>query len=206
MSFDGTSPLNVTADSANVNYDPQTCWWEIYLSADTTGSSLLFIDSVTFSENGNCQMFPDSTTTTDFEYRALAQFNLTADSGSVGFEAHENVTISGIQSDQIVVGGTNSSQINLSVIADTSQLSFDYNYSGSATSVAFNRADLESDTTAHPISGGLNLGLNMALSGPNGTASTTWTITVTFFVDHYHAYAESGDNFWEWDYYYEPPL
>jgi len=204
MTFDGVSPLGATADSANVNYDPQTCWWEIYFSSDTLGSSLLFIDSVSFDDGSGCQMFPDSTTTTEIEYRAYASFSITADSGSISFVARENVVLSGIQTAQIVIDGSNAAEMNLSMIIDTTEASFFYDYSGSAVSVTFNKADLQGELPAHPLSGTLNLSLAMEIAGTNGSANVNWTMIVSFLEDHYHVYAESGDNYWEWDVYYDP--
>jgi|GEM_PF-1922445 len=212
MSFDGNTPLRgsgpmePTGDSLNINFDQLTCWWEIYVSSDTNGNSLLFIDSVTFEDASGCQVLPDSTTTTQLEYRAYANFSGIADSSSVSLIARESVVLSGIQTSLVVVDGSNAAEMNLNMIADYGETSIYYDYSGAANSVTFNEADLDGTGDARPISGSLDLSLAVDVTGPNGSASVSWTMTITFLEDHYHVYAESGENYWEWDHYYNLPL
>ncbi len=53
MTFEGDGPLNTVGDSLNINYDQETCWWQIYISSDISSDSidysLIFIDSVRFN-------------------------------------------------------------------------------------------------------------------------------------------------------------
>jgi hypothetical protein len=40
IGFDGSEPMRTAGDSLLIAFDELTCWWHLYLSADTTNSSL----------------------------------------------------------------------------------------------------------------------------------------------------------------------
>ncbi len=204
ITFDGQSPQSTAADSSSVIFDPETCWWEVYASSDSTGYSFLLIDSVKFEDASGCQMFPDSTTTTSIEYRLTLSLDVVEDSGYVDMTFDQGVLITGIQSEQVTLNSSGAADFGLGLVLDQGTLDFDYAYDGNVTDLVFNRDEIMADTVAHPISGAMDLSATMDIGSPNGAAHSTWLMHVTFFVDHYHVYAESGDNYWEWDVYYEP--
>jgi hypothetical protein len=199
MTFDGTEPLDATADSVNINYDTETCWWEIYVSSDTTDFSMLFIDSVKFDDGTGCQMFPDSLTTTQIEYRAFFDISTMADSGSLSLTAHENVLVEGIQADHVVINASNTTFMDLVL----GVYSISANYEASITDLTFNRADFDTEGPVYPLSGSAAVAMVVQGSYDQGGGARSWVVYVTFYEDHYHARAESGDNYWEWDVYYE---
>ena len=200
--FEGNGPLQATSDSMHIIFDSETCWWEIYISYDdTTGFGFTFIDSVKFQDVAGCQQFPDSTTTTQIEYRAYADVFASADSGSIDAALSESMLMTGIQSDLVVINASGSADIGM----DYGQISYIIAYDGTVIDITFYRDDLMGDGEAYPISGSMALAMNVDTTTPNGSASISWTMDITFYEDHYHVRAESGDNYWEWDVYYAGP-
>ncbi len=206
MSFEGDGPLKTTGDSLNINYDQETCWWQIYISSDistdTTDYSLIFIDSVRFSDETACQMFPDSLTTTQIEYRAYLDLSVIADSGSIIVDSYQNALVTGIQSDLVVLNASNSTYMDM----DLGFLALTVDYDGTITDLTFNHADLEGEAEVHPLSGSASVAMAIEGSTNEGSGAQSWSVDVTFYEDHYHARAESGHNYWEWDVYYEDPV
>lgn len=201
--FDGTEPLRATSDSLNINFDQGTCWWEIYASSDTNGLSTLFIDSLTFQDIDGCQMLPDSGTTTQIEYRAMLDFSAVMDSGSATATASQDMLITGIQAPVVFFNSAGAAQVSFvfGVIPDQSILYYSYN--GLSTDVAFDRDSLFYGQQAYPLSGNINLSMVLDLTSPQGNIHSAWTYDITLYTDHYHVYAESGDNYWEWDHQYQ---
>ncbi len=199
MHFDGNGPLNVTGDSLNINYDSETCWWEIYASFDSTSFSFVFIDSVRFDDGTGCQMLPDSLTTTQIEYRAYLDLSIYADSGSMVMDAEENVLVTGIQSDFVVLNASNTASIDM----DLGFMSLTVDYNGTITDLTFNRLDLDGEPPVYPVSGSAAVAMAIETTAGDGSSARSWTVDITFYEDYYHAYAESGDNYWEWDVYYD---
>ena len=201
MSFDGSGPLSAVGDSFNINYDQETCWWEIYAGFDSTGFSFVFVDSVRFDDGTGCQMLPDSLTTTQIEYRAYLDLSAYADSGSLIVDAEENALVTGLQSDIVVLNASNSTFMDM----DIGFLAMTVDYDGTITDLTFSRADLEGEAEVYPLSGSAAVAMTIEGSTDEGSGSGSWTVDVTFYEDHYHARAESGDNYWEWDVYYTGP-
>ena len=203
IAFDGNGPLSPMADSASVVYDPQMCWWQVYASSDTTGYSFLLIDSVKFDDGTGCQMFPDSATTTSIEYRVILDLTADADSGYINMAFDQSVLLAGIQSDLVTLNSNGAADFGLGFILDQGTIDFGYAYNGEVRDLVFNRDELMADSVAHPLSGEMDLAASMDIGSINGSTHTNWAITVTFDPEYYHAYAESGDNYWEWDHYYD---
>lgn len=201
MTFQGEGPLNTVGDSLNINYDQETCWWEIYASSDSTGFSFVFVDSVRFNDATGCQMFPDSLTTTQIEYRAYIDLSVSADSGSIIVDSEENALVTGIQSDFVVLNASNSTYMDM----DLGFLVMTVDYDGTITDLTFSRADLDGEAEVYPLSGAASVAMAIAGSSVEGSGVQSWTVDITFYEDYYHARAESGDNYWEWDVYYEDP-
>jgi len=201
LSFDGSGPLSAVGDSFNINYDQETCWWEIYASFDSTGFSFVFVDSGRFYDGRRCQMLPDSLTTTQIEYRAYLDLSAYADSGSLVVDAEEEALVTGIQSDQVVVNASNSTFMDM----DLGFLAMTVDYNGTITDLTFNRVDLDGEPPVYPMSGSAEVAMTIEGSSDQGSGSGSWMVDVTFYEDHYHARAESGDNYWEWDVYYTGP-
>lgn len=202
MTFEGDGPLKTTGDSLNINYDVETCWWQIYISSDSTGFSFVFVDSVRFNDDTGCQMFPDSLTTTQIEYRAYLDLSVIADSGSIIVDSDQNALVTGIQSDLVVLNASNSTYMDM----DLGFLALTVDYDGTITNLTFNRADLEGEAEVYPLSGAASVAMTIAGSTQEGSGAQSWSVDITFYEDHYHARAESGDNYWEWDVYYEGPV
>jgi hypothetical protein len=198
LSWDGSPmPPKTAYDSSSAIYYESTGWWVIYWhSDDTTGSDLTYMDSVRFrGPEGQYQMFPDSLTTEDLEYRRDFSLDIVTDTSSLLTDISDNLQINDIQTDQVVLHGNTGADI----VSDYPQIDLTLNYDAALTSVTFNRYDLENEPEPHPVSGSVALALHVLSVTPQGSGSGDWAITVTFFVDHYHARFESGGNYWEWD-------
>lgn len=206
MTFQGDGPLNTVGDSLNINYDEETCWWQIYISSDISTDSidysLIFIDSVRFNNETGCQILPDSLTTTQIEYRAYLDLSVIADSGSIIVDSYQNALLTGIQSDFVVLNASNSTYMDM----DLGFLAFTVDYDGTITDLTFNHADLEGEAEVYPLSGSASVAMAIVGSSHDGSGAQSWTVDITFYEDHYSARAESGDNYWEWDVYYEDPV
>ena len=195
INFDGTEPMNTTEDSLLITFDEATCWWAIYLSTDTTNVSLLFIDSVKFHDADGCQQFPDSLTTTEIEYRAFLDINVVSDSGSLIASASDHLLLEGIQEDTCVINAGVARNLDLAV--NLTELSYDYD--GALDDIRFLTPELMYEENPRPVAGTMILSLTIYGSSQQGSVSHHWIVTVTFGPTGYHARAESGENYWEWD-------
>lgn len=196
VNFDGgTRIFGPTSDSIAISFDDSTYWWTIFIMSDTTTASLTILDSVRFEDANGYQRLPDSTTTTAIDYRQFAGFSLIGDSLDLNAVFERNFHLSGIQAEQVVfnMGST------ANIVLTAGQSSYQRVYGGHANALTFLRSDLENEPRPHPQSGEIGVTMNIQTETPDGSASVSWVVTVTFFVDHYHVYVESGDNFWEWD-------
>jgi hypothetical protein len=75
---------------------------------------------------------------------------------------------------------------------------------GNAADVKFYTSDIKDGRPTHPFDGTFNASMTQDVVMAHRTAHIEATLIVTYFPDHYHARLESGDNFWEWDHYYNP--
>jgi hypothetical protein len=180
-----------------ITFDEVTCWWHLYLdlSSDTTNSSLLFVDSLKFQDSEGCQQFPDSLTTTSIEYRAFLDISIVADSGTFIGTANENLLLEGIQEDTCVLIATAESNLEVT----SSLYEFAYDYSGVLDDIKFLTLDLMYEENPRPVAGTMYLNLTVYGSNQQGSGNWTWSVIITFNEGGYHARAESGENYWEWD-------
>ncbi len=195
IGFDGSAPMSPAAESLLITFDELTCWWHIYLGADTTNASMIFIDSVKFQDAEGCQMFPDSLTTTCIEYRAYLDINLISDSLTIAASANENLLLEGIQEDTCVINATAVS--NLELASTLYDIAYDYN--GALDDIKFLTLELMYEENPRPVAGTMILNLTIYGANQQGSGSWNWTIIITFNEGGYHARAESGENYWEWD-------
>ena len=203
LTFDGSGPLNAVEDTINIVFDDMTCWWEVYVAySDTNGLSYTFTDSVKFQDASGCQQFPDTATTTEIEFRAHADGGLIADSVTMNAVLMHNMLITGIQADYVVINTSGSEDLNMTY----GQVLYNVDYDGTVNDLTFLRDDLVEGVQAYPLSGTMFLTLSVSTVWPNGSSNINWTANVTFYEDHYHVHLESGDNYWEWDVYYQQPL
>ncbi|UCE66569.1 MAG: hypothetical protein JSU85_00720 [Candidatus Zixiibacteriota bacterium] len=195
IGFDGSAPMSPAAESLLITFDELSCWWHIYVGADTTNGSLIFVDSVKFQDAEGCQMFPDSLTTTSIEYRAYLDINVVSDTGSLVATANENLLLEGIQEDTCVINAT--AESNAEVALGLYEAAYDY--SGALDDIKFLTEELMYEEEPRPVSGTLALNLTIYGSSQQGSITFNWSIIITFNETGYHARAESGENYWEWD-------
>jgi len=195
INFDGSEPMRTAEDSLLITFDELTCWWHLYLSSDTTNASLLFVDSLKFQDAEGCQMFPDSLTTTSIEYRAFLDISMVADSGTFIANATQNLLLEGIQEDTCVINATANTDLEVATVL----YEFAYDYSGALDDIKFLTLELMYEENPKPVAGTLLLSLIVYGTGQQGSGSWNWTVIVTFNEGGYHALAEAGENYWEWD-------
>ena len=195
LNFDGTAPSSVANDTLYVVFHESSCWWEIYFSIDSLNNWLVLIDSLQFRNAEGCQQFPDSLTTTEIEYRIYFDMSVSDDSASIDATGHQIFSLEGIQDDTVVVNATTQNNMDLAM----GLLDILYEYDAVLTGLKFLALDLEEETEPRPVSGSLSLSLSVVSSSPNASGSINWSITITFNPTGYHARAESGENYWEWD-------
>jgi hypothetical protein len=80
---------------------------------------------------------------------------------------------------------------------------FSHSMSGTHDSVRFRTDDFLNGLPTHPISGQFYGTTEHSRQSNNNTIQITATFTVTFYEDHYHVHLVSGNNFWDWDHYYD---
>jgi len=196
IGFDGSEPMQA-CDSLSIVFDDATCWWHLYLdySDDSTNSTLLFIDSLKFQDAEGCQQFPDSFTTTSIEYRAFLDIDAVADSGTFIVNANENFLLEGIQEDTCVINAAANS--NMDIASGLYEATLDY--TGILDEIKFLTQELMYEENPRPVAGTLYLDLTVYGSNQQGSGSWHWSVTITFNEGGYHARAESGENYWEWD-------
>jgi len=199
IGFNGSEPMQA-CDSLLITFDQETCWWHLYLDlgSDTSNSGMLIVDSVKFQDAQGCQQFPDSFTTTSIEYRALLDIDIVADSGTFMENASENILLEGIQEDTCVINAT--AVCEMDIIANLYELAYDYE--GAMDDIKFLTQELMYEENPRPVAGTLYLDLTIYGSNQQGSGSWHWSITITFGEGGYHARAESGENYWEWDFTY----
>jgi hypothetical protein len=195
ITFDGSQPMSPAAESLLITFDQETCWWHIYISSDTTDASLLFVDSLKFQDSEGCQQFPDSLTTNSIEYRAYFDISMIGDSTTVSATANENLLLEGIQGDICSLTATATSYAEVA----SGLYEAAYDYSGAMDNIRFLTEELMYSENPKPISGTMLLNLSIYGSGQQGSANWNGTVIITFNETGYHARAESGENYWEWD-------
>jgi hypothetical protein len=193
--FDGNTPASV-ADTAYLVYDEETCWWHIYVSIDSAENHIIVSDSVWFSSVEACQQFPDSLTTNELDVRAYVDLYLTEDTTTISSDAYRNFHAVGLQNDIVTLNASESNES--SIVNGLSSVSIDYE--GSLIDLTFLRGDVyEEATDPYPLSGTLTMSMLLTVETPENSMTISWSVTITFGPDGYHARAESGDNYWEWD-------
>jgi len=193
--FDGNTPAGA-ADTAYVIFDDETCWWQIYVSIDSADNHMIISDSVRFSSIDGCQQFPDSLTTNELEVRDFIDLYLTMDTLTIASLAHRNFHAVGLQNDIVTLNASEANES--SVVNGQSSITIDYN--GALIDVTFLRADIYEETNdPYPLSGTLTMSMVLTIATPESNVTISWSVTITFGPDGYHARAESGDNYWEWD-------
>jgi hypothetical protein len=200
MDWDGNRLANAASDSFSNFYDGESGWWVFYFHTDDSVSyDMTYTDSVKFEGPDGHQMYPDSATTESIDYRQSLNSDFYSDSTSLESEYLQNLVISGIQSELVNFNGASSSDLNTTGPRDTLTI----NYDATLNNITYDPVELDTSDDPHPQSGGMTLNMVIYAGGPQGSASVSWYVEITFFIDHLHAHFESGDNYWDWDEQYD---
>jgi hypothetical protein len=196
MNFDSIEYPKILSDTGYVDFDSTTKWWVFYFHHDSTYSNLTAMDSVRFEEGDSCTIFPDSLHTTGIDYRGTLELSVGSDTVNVGADLGNRLHITGIQAEQIIFNGLATGDLSWQLGLNRS---IQCTYSGTETNVTFNRFDLENGPNPHPVDGSISMSMAVNQVAPQGSSQVSWTLDITFYMDHYHIHFESGDNYWDWD-------
>ena len=160
------------------------------------------VDSFRFTDTeGEYQIHRDSTTD-QFERRLKR--NMAFDSGmengpSWNKERNRNMHWVGLADSLTTLNG----DIYRHYYGENFRRTFEFTTSGIFEDVVFSTADIFDGRPTHPISGQFTGTHVTDKQFPNREVHKEAEFTVTFYSDHYHVYLVSGNNYWNWDVYYE---
>jgi len=187
----------------SVVYD-STSGWHIR-SREIINDYLTFsvVDSFRLADiDGAYQRHRDSLTNT-FERRLKKDFELSGgqnDPGTIWTRDRQRNALWDGLADTVV---TLNADFNRYWSGTNEYRNFSREVSGVLTDIQFYTGDLFDGRPTHPFAGALTAEMTHDVVRPNGQFHLEGNLTITFYPDHYHARLERGDNWWEWDHYYE---
>jgi hypothetical protein len=169
----------------------QNGWWWCYIEYSDSAYAITLSDSVQFRVGEEIQIAPDSTTT-EMEFRLHAEISHEICLFTLGYE----VIYSGLNGDTITVDGEG----DYDFTGSYSGQDFYYRFNETLDGVTFPVAsDYEE---AYPTSGSLTVAVveNFTnLTNNDLQGETSWSIQLTFYLDHYHVRAQQGSTVYEYD-------
>lgn len=182
-------------------YFDTSSYWHIY-SGTYEGEFLTWarIDSFRFSDSAGDYQQTRNILTNIFEHKLHRTYVFNNTAGGVAWEKtrHRDVKWDGFTDSLLVFTGT----MQRSYAGQNQGSVFSHTMSGTYDSVRFRTDDFLNGLPTHPISGQFYGTTDHSRQTNNNTIHITATFTVTFYEDHYHVHLVSGDNYWDWDYYY----
>jgi hypothetical protein len=197
----GGIPLDKIALDDTVMFDSVN-FWHIYAGAfQGPLQSWARIDSFRFSDSTGVYQQNRSILTDKFEHRLHRIYTFNNDTSGVNWEKtrNRNVMWDGFTDTVLVLTGN----IQRSYTGQTPNWDFTHTMSGVFDSVKFNTEDFLNGLPTHPKSGQFTGSTVNDRQSPNNSIHIATDFTVTFYADHYHVHIVSGDNYWDWDHYYE---
>lgn len=200
LNMDRYGPPVLLADSVSVTYDPETCWWELYVDADAGDTSFVYVDSLRFMDDSGCQQYPVSTIT-QYDYRTFADLLISNGQETSHVRGSGQFAMSGFQSDYIVV--------DYDAVLQTS-MSFDFegldvDYEAADGDLEYVQDSLYSSGADFPVSGRIPVTMELKSFSRDSSLTRYWSFIITFNEEYYSVYAESGGYYWGWEVYYARP-
>ncbi len=181
-----------TTDTSYYGYDDISGWWYFYANGDSANFSATTADSIRFTAGETHQENPDSTTD-KMEFRLYLNLYASDTSGSASMDYLNDWTYTGLNTDTLQINGNGSYEWAMAV----NDHNYYVNMSEQFDSIRWVIGSL------YPFAGVLSLSMTANYLDENYAGQITdWDFTITFYEDHYHAYASNGTYYWEWDFYY----
>lgn len=196
LNFDGSWYLAKPADTLFlIMYDDY--WYEFHLDFTLDSSSMVMVDSFRFEQGDSYQELLDSNTTA-YEYRCRLDGEYIDADTSMSIYSRDAYRFTGINTDEITANGTSIAEQEGSI----SQVEVSFRYSCELAGIVFLTQDINYEGDNYPVSGTAVVAVEIYVSGQIDdipAMNISWTLTVTFNENGYHARLESDENYWEWD-------
>ncbi|MBD3170106.1 MAG: hypothetical protein GF307_11530 [candidate division Zixibacteria bacterium] len=182
-----------------------TDYWHIYIREYINGRIEHSVaDSFRYADTeGNYQYWRDENTN-QFERRLKREFHRDAWPETPGTSwdksRSRNMLWVGLAEDVTTLNG----DVHRYYHGQNSFREFTREFEGEFLEVKFNTEDLFNGRPTHPFEGTLAGSTWVDYEGQIREYHIEAEITVTFYPDHFHVIFRSGDNYFEWDHYYEP--
>ena len=188
----------------SVSYDSTSGWHVRARTFENDYMTHAVVDSFRMTDLDSQYQFRRDSTTNIFERRLKKSFEKTARPESLGYywtkTRERNTHWEGLADSVTNLNG----DFNRHWAGENAFRAFDRVVEGTATDIQFYTADIRDGRPTYPFDGTFNGSMTLDVVTAQRTKHIEATLVVTYFPDHYHARLESGDNFWEWDHYYNP--
>lgn len=177
-------------------------YWHIYSGSQQAGYLIWArIDSFRFSDAMGEYQQNINILTDVFEHKLHRTYVFNNTQGGVAWQKarHRNVTWEGFTDSILVHSGT----VQRTYAGQASNAVFSHSMSGICDSIKFRTDDFLNDLPTYPTAGQFYGTTSHSRQSNNRTIQISTDFTVTFYDDHYHVHLVSGDNFWDWDHYYD---
>ncbi|MCP4580074.1 MAG: hypothetical protein GY839_00540 [candidate division Zixibacteria bacterium] len=194
--------LAKVAEPDSVDYDSSEGWHIRSWIRENDFLSHSVIDSFRFADaEGNYQRHRNDETD-GFERRLKRNFSY--DPGGEGFTTwdksrNRNMNWEGLTDSLVSLDG----DIYRHYYADNTRRLFEHTLQGDFEEVVFETEDVLDGRPSHAIDGQFTGTFETDKVLPNREVHFAGEFTITFYPDHYHVHLVSGDNYWDWDVYYE---
>lgn len=162
------------------------------------------VDSFRLTDLNHEYQFRRDSTTNEFERRLTKSFTLDIRPESLGTywvkQRSRNTHWVGLADSVTTLNGAFRRYWN----GQSEYRSFEREVTGEFTDTQVYTADLLDGRPIYPFAGSFFGQLTMDVERPNRQVHIEGTLEVTFYPDHYHARLVRGENWWEWDHYYNP--
>jgi len=186
----------------SVDYDSSEGWHIRSWMRENDFISHSVVDSFRFTDTeGNYQRWRNENTD-EFERRMKRNFSY--DPGGEGFTTwnkirNRNMHWEGLTDSQVTLNG----DIYRYYYAENTNRLFEHTIQGDFEEVMFETEDVLDGRPTRAIDGQFIGTFETFKVLPNREVYFEGEFTVTFYPDHYHVHLVSGDNYWDWDVYYE---
>lgn len=159
------------------------------------------VDSFRFSDAAGEYQQTMNLLTDVFEHKLHRTYVFNNTQGGIAWQKarHRDVRWDGFTDSILVFTGN----IQRTYAGQTPTAAFSHSMSGTHDSVRFRTDDFLNGLPTHPISGQFYGTTDHTRQATNNTIHIAATYTVTFYEDHYHVHLVSGNNFWDWDHFYD---
>lgn len=194
------SDIPLTLDDS-VSFDTLSFWHIYGCTLQVEHLTWVRVDSFRFSNAMGDYQERLNLLTDAFEHKLHRTYTFNNTSSQVTWQKtrHRDVKWDGFTDSILVHTGT----IQRDYAGQTPNAAFSHTMSGVNDSVKFRTEDFLNGRPTYPIAGQFYGTTSHSRQSNNNTIQFSTDFTVTFYEDHYHVHLVSGNNFWDWDHYYD---